>query len=250
MRMANRWAAERTRGVVPKRSICRCGPRHEPLGESETAARVNAGSRLNSADRSMAARGGLAVEVDRLEDEQRKAQVQIEAERLRSSILGSVSHDLRTPLATIIGAAGSLLETWGQLDDDTRRTLTQDIHNEAERLSRLIGNLLEMTRLEGGALTLRREPQPLEEIVGAALATLERRLNDRKLETKIPDDLPLVDVDGILVEHVLINLIENARRSPSRQADKPDAHAQNDQSRLTLSFRVPVTNRRKARNFR
>jgi len=152
----------------------------------------------------------LALEVERLEEEQRRAVLQIEAERLRSSILSSVSHDLRTPLATIMGSSGSLLEAWPALDEPTRRALISDIHEEAERLSRLIANLLEMTRLEGGALELRREPQPLEEIVGAALSSLDKRLKDRTLEIRLPDDLPLVDVDGLLAQHVLINLIENA----------------------------------------
>ncbi|MCX7014717.1 MAG: sensor histidine kinase KdpD, partial [Candidatus Sumerlaeota bacterium] len=157
-----------------------------------------------------AAQVALALEVERLEEEQRRSLLQIEAERLRSSILSSVSHDLRTPLATILGSSGSLLDAWATLDDATRRALIADIHEEAERLSRLIANLLEMTRLEGGALELRREPQPLEEIVGAALSALDKRLRGRALETRLPDDLPLVEVDGLLVQHVLINLIENA----------------------------------------
>lgn len=188
----------------------------------------------------LAGQVALALEVERLEERQRRAQVEIEAERLRSSILSSVSHDLRTPLATIIGSAGSLLETWGRLDESTRRALTQDIHDEAERLNRLIGNLLEMTRLEGGGLTLRRETQPLEEIIGAALAALDKRLKDRRLETNLPDDLPLVDVDGILIEHVLINLIENALTySPADRPIALTASSRDDQVVVEVIDRGP-----------
>ncbi len=152
----------------------------------------------------------MAMEVKRLEEDQRLSQLQIETERMQSSMLSSVSHDLRTPLATIIGAAGSLLESGADFSTETRQQLLADIHQEAERLSRLIGNLLAMTRLDGGAIEVKREPQPLEEIVETAISTLSRRLEGRELEIEIPPDLPMVEVDGILVQQVLLNLLENA----------------------------------------
>jgi two-component system sensor histidine kinase KdpD len=152
----------------------------------------------------------LALEVDRLQEEARQTQVQIETERLRSSLLSSVSHDLRTPLAAIIGSASSLVEMENALTPEARRELTQNIHDEAERLSRLVNNLLQATRLEAGALELKREPHDLEEIVGVALQRLRKLLLNRAVEIRLADDLPLVPVDGALLGQVMINLLENA----------------------------------------
>jgi len=118
----------------------------------------------------------LAIERARLAAEAQEAQVRIETERLRSSLLSSVSHDLRTPLATITGAVSTILESGSRLDADTRVELLESVHEEAERLNRLVQNLLEMTRLESGALQLRREWHPLEEVIGAALGRLGKRL--------------------------------------------------------------------------
>ncbi|MCP5420885.1 MAG: sensor histidine kinase KdpD [Gammaproteobacteria bacterium] len=152
----------------------------------------------------------LALEVDRLQEEARQTQIQIETERMRSSLLSSVSHDLRTPLAAIIGSASSLVEMGNDLPAEARHELAQNIHEEAERLSRLVNNLLQATRLEANALELQREPHDLEEIVGAALQRLRKLLRSRVVETHLEDDLPLVTVDGALLGQVMINLLENA----------------------------------------
>ncbi len=151
----------------------------------------------------------LALERARLADETEQATVQIETERLRNSLLSSVSHDLRTPLATITGATTTLLDHETALNPTTRRDLTQAIGEEAERLNRLVRNLLDMTRLESGAVEIRKEWQPLEEVVGAAVGRLDTQLRARPLEITIPTDLPLVPIDGVLIEQVLINLLEN-----------------------------------------
>ena len=152
----------------------------------------------------------LALERAQLANEAQAARVRVETEELRSSLLSSVSHDLRTPLATITGAASTLLEGGDGIDATTRRELLDSIHEEAERLNRLVQNLLEMTRLASGALSLRRQWHPLEEVVGAALGRLGKRLADRRVITRIPDDLPLVPIDDVLIEQVLINLLDNA----------------------------------------
>ncbi len=157
-----------------------------------------------------AAQTALAIERATLADEAQQAQVQVEAERLRSTLLSSVSHDLRTPLAAITGAASSLLAGGERVDAVTRRELTQTIQEESERLSRLVHNLLDMSRLEAGSVPLHREWQPLEEVVGAALARLEGRLQGRRVTTRLPPDLPLVPVDGVLIEQVFANLLDNA----------------------------------------
>jgi two-component system sensor histidine kinase KdpD len=157
-----------------------------------------------------ASQTALAVERAVLAEEAQQAQVQIETERLRNSLLSSVSHDLRTPLAAITGAASSLIERHTVFDASTRDELLQTIHEEADRLNRLVNNLLQVTRLESGAVQVQKEWQPLEEVVGAALTRLDTHLHNRSLLTHLPEDLPLVPLDSVLIEQVLINLLENA----------------------------------------
>ena len=152
----------------------------------------------------------LAVERARSADEAQEARVRTETERLRNSLLTSVSHDLRTPLATITGAATTILESGAHLDHRTQQELLESVREEADRLNRLVQNLLEMTRLESGALQLRRDWHPLEEVVGAALGRLAKSLGTRKVTMNIPPDLPLVAIDDVLIEQVFVNLLENA----------------------------------------
>jgi two-component system sensor histidine kinase KdpD len=128
---------------------------------------------------------------------------------LRSTLLSSVSHDLRTPLAAITGAASTLLGPKA-LGPEAERELKEAIHEEADRLNRLVSNLLDMTRLEAGSLQLQRDWHSLEELVGTALARLEGQTKERPVTVAIPSDLPLVSVDPVLIEQLLVNLLENA----------------------------------------
>jgi two-component system sensor histidine kinase KdpD len=157
----------------------------------------------------LARQAASALERVRLASDAEQARLAVEAERLRSTLLSSVSHDLRTPLATITGAASTLLQP-GSLDGAAERELKEAIYEEAERLNRLVTNLLDMTRLESGSLQLSRDWHSLEELVGTALARLERGAKGRPIKVSIPADLPLVPVDGVLVEQVLVNLLDNA----------------------------------------
>jgi two-component system sensor histidine kinase KdpD len=141
-----------------------------------------------------------------------RTRVEVESERLRTALLSSLSHDLRTPLAGIAGAASSLLESGAELDDAVRKDLARDILEESQRMNRLVGNLLDMVRLESGALALRKEWLPLEEPVGVALLRLETKLDGREVDVRLPADLPFVPMDELLIEQVLINLLENALR--------------------------------------
>jgi two-component system, OmpR family, sensor histidine kinase KdpD len=152
----------------------------------------------------------LAVSADKLLQKQQQTQMQMEAEKLRSSLLSSVSHDLRTPLAAITGSASSLLDNGESLPAATRRDLLENIHDEAERLERLVNNLLEMTKLEAGAVQLKKELHIPGEIIGSAIARVEERLGARSLTTQIAPDLPLVPMDALLIEQVLVNLLDNA----------------------------------------
>ncbi|HEY4016650.1 MAG TPA: ATP-binding protein [Polyangiaceae bacterium] len=155
---------------------------------------------------------GLALERTRLAEQARRAALWVETEQLRDALLSSVSHDLRTPLAVVTGATSALLAEFAPRDEKSRRTLLETAHREALRLNRLVRNLLDMARVEGGALRVRKDPQPLEEVIGAALHRLEDRLRGRDVETSIPADLPLVPFDSVLVEQVLVNLLENATK--------------------------------------
>ena len=157
-----------------------------------------------------ASQTALALERARLADATQEAQVRIETERLRSSLLSSVSHDLRTPLAAITGAVSAILESGARLDAATQRELLESVHEEADRLNRLVQNLLEMTRLQSGQVQLKRELHPPEEVIGAALSRLGGRLAGRRVSTRVPPDLPLVPMDDVLVEQVLLNLLDNA----------------------------------------
>jgi two-component system sensor histidine kinase KdpD len=155
---------------------------------------------------------GLTERARRKADDAHRAQAQVESERLRSLLLSSISHDLRTPLAAIMGAASTMLEDDARLDPETRRDLTQTVFEESERLHRLLTNLLHLTRLEAGPVQIRKEWQPIEEVIGAALTHLEVRLRDREVRTHLPDKVTSAPFDGALIEQVLVNLIENALR--------------------------------------
>jgi len=138
---------------------------------------------------------------------------QAEAEKLRSSLLSAVSHDLRTPLTSIAGSASTLVER--DLDEDTRRELAEGISEEAERLNQLLENILQLTRLESGSLRIEKQWQPIDEVIGSALQRQERNLRGRQVDVALPDDTAWVPVDGLLIEQVMQNLLSNsAKYSP------------------------------------
>ncbi|MBA3344473.1 MAG: DUF4118 domain-containing protein [Gemmatimonadales bacterium] len=141
-----------------------------------------------------------------------QARVEVESERLRTALLSSLSHDLRTPLAGIEGAASSLLQDSSGLPPEAQREMAETILEESRRMTRLVTNLLDMVRVEAGAVVVQREWQPLEEALGVALLRVEERLVGHAVETCLPPDLPLVPIDELLVEQVFINLLENAAR--------------------------------------
>jgi two-component system sensor histidine kinase KdpD len=157
-----------------------------------------------------------ALDRARIAEIARVARLRAETEQMRNALLSSVSHDLRTPLAVITGAATTLLD--GKVDAKTSRELTEEIVLEAERLHRLVRNLLDMTRLEAGALEIAKDWQPLEEVVGTSLDRLSRVLEGRQVDLELDDDLGLVPFDSILIEQVLVNLLENAARYTPKDA--------------------------------
>jgi two-component system, OmpR family, sensor histidine kinase KdpD len=152
----------------------------------------------------------LAIERARLAEDAQRAQVEVQNERLRNALLSSVSHDLRTPLAVVKGAVTALLDGDEKLPPTRRREYLETISDEASRLNRLVRNLLDMTRLEAGALRVRTEWLPLEEVIGVALNRLDDQLQKRPITVRIPADASLVPFDATLLEQVFINLVENA----------------------------------------
>jgi len=151
-----------------------------------------------------------ALERVRLAVEAHSVQLKMETEQLRNSLLSAISHDLRTPLAAIVGASSSLVRNEDKLDDHARHELGLAIYDEATRMAGLANNLLDMARLEAGAVVLNRQWQPLEEVVGGALAGLTARMVNHPVTVKLPHDLPLVEIDSLLIERVFANLLENA----------------------------------------
>jgi two-component system, OmpR family, sensor histidine kinase KdpD len=157
-----------------------------------------------------ARQAALALDRVRLIDEARVIAVRAKAEEMRSALLSTVSHDLRTPLAAITGAATSLRDNT-LLDPSSRAELLDTVIEEADRLEHLVANLLEMTRLAGGNVALRRAWMPLDEMVSSALTRLESKIGSRDARVAL-DDVPLVSVDPVLFEQVLVNLLENATK--------------------------------------
>ncbi len=152
----------------------------------------------------------LALEKANLAEQARRAQLLEETEKLQTTLLNSISHDLRTPLASITGALSSLLDDADLLSEAAQRDLVRTAWEETLRLNRLVGNLLDMTRLESGAMKVVRQLYDVQELVGVTLAQMPNRLQDRAVMLAIPDELPPVDIDLTLMVQALINLVDNA----------------------------------------
>ena len=175
-----------------------------------------------------------------MESEAEQIRVDIETERLRSSLLSAVSHDLRTPLSVITGASSTLLENGATLEPKVRRELVASILEESERLNRLVANLLDMTRLQAGVLEVRKEWQPIEEVIGAALERLGRQLTGHPVTTHVAADLPFVPLDDLLIQQVLVNLLENAaRHTPAGTPVDVSAHREGDSIVVEVADRGP-----------
>lgn len=154
----------------------------------------------------------LSLERDQSVLEAGEARLRVQAEELRNALLSSVSHDLRTPLAAIAGASSALLDESADQQPSVRAELLQSIVDESHRLARQVDNLLEMTRLEAGTRHLNRQWHVLDEILGSAVSRLTRALERHALHVHVPEDLPLLFVDALLLEQAFVNLLENAAR--------------------------------------
>ncbi|MCB8945528.1 MAG: sensor histidine kinase KdpD [Ardenticatenaceae bacterium] len=185
-----------------------------------------------------ATQAAIALEAAQLGEEARQTQILREKEKLQSALLSSISHDLRTPLVSITGTLSSLRENDSYFDADSRRELLDGAYSEADRLNRLVSNLLDMTRLEAQSLTLKRELYDLQEVIGVARSQLRHRLLGRNLLIDLPPDLPLVPLDLVLFAQVIVNLLDNAvKYSPAEKPIAITAHQQDDSLIIEIADR-------------
>jgi two-component system sensor histidine kinase KdpD len=187
------------------------------------------------------------IERIRLRRESLQVEVLQRTDELRAALLSSVSHDLRTPLSSIKASASSLLEEDVQWDEETRRSFALAIEQEADRLNRLVGNLLDMSRIEGGALKPEKEWFPLDELVHDVLSHMQPLLHGRTVLVDIPEDLPPVEIDYLQMDQVLTNLVENAvYYSPFQSTIELSARVERDTMMISVADRgpgIPVSDR-------
>lgn len=203
-----------------------------------------AGARLDREQRelldTLLRQAALGIERTRFADEARAAALRARTEELRASLLSAVSHDLRTPLAAITGAATSLIEAPNRIEAPQRLELLGSICDEADHLERLLTNLLDMTRIDSGGIAVKREWVPLEEVVGSALGRLEKTLEHRAITTDLPEELPLVAVDPVVFAQVFMNLLENATKyTPAGSPIEISARRRGDALEIDVADRGP-----------
>lgn len=183
---------------------------------------------------------GMALERIQLSRQAEQAQILQARENLERALLNSISHDLRTPLVSITGALDTLREKVHTLADESRMELLATAWEEAERLNRFVGNLLDMTRLEAGALRLNKELCDVQDLAGCALAALERRIGRRRVDIRLPPDLPLVRMDMVLMTQVLVNLLDNALKySPPESGIEISARVEDGRLGIEVADRGP-----------
>lgn len=160
----------------------------------------------------------MALERQRLSDEQRHIMIESEKEIMRSNLLRAISHDLRTPLTAIMGASSVLLENKGKLDEQTQDKLLVDIKEDSQWLIRMVENLLSVTRINKTAMSVKKMPQAVEEVVSEALARVRNKYKGYHIKVKVPEELLIVPMDATLIEQVIINLLENAIKHSKEEA--------------------------------
>jgi two-component system, OmpR family, sensor histidine kinase KdpD len=211
------------RGQIGILGICRDGP--GPLLRAEQRRLLDA----------LSDQGALAIERVHLVEDIESVRRVAETDRLRSALLTSISHDLKTPLASVLGAAGALRDLSESFDDDAKGELLATIIDESERLNRFIANLLDMTKLESGAVVTNATLHDISEIVGSALERARKILVKHRAEVEINPDLPMVSVDAVLFEQVLFNLLDNAAKyAPSDTTVRLQSWQEGDSVRLQV----------------
>ena len=182
----------------------------------------------------------LAIERETFEDKLQHTAVLEESERLYATLLDSISHELRTPLAAIRGAASGLLDPAISIDDTSRQTLEQDMQDALDRLTRLVDNLLDMTRLESGQLKLHLDWCDVGDLINVSLQQVETRLRQHQVIVEVADALPLIRIDFVLMEQVLVNLLHNAATyAPPKTRVRIGARVEDDEIVIAVADRGP-----------
>lgn len=175
----------------------------------------------------------VALERASLAEQAQKNKILQATEKLQTALFNSISHDLRTPLVAITGALSSLEEK-----DENQRSLVVTAREEADRLNRLVGNLLSMTRIESGAIKLHSEPGDIEDVIGTALEQIGRRIEEHQIQINVPEDFPLISMDFTLMVQVMVNLLENAAKySPKQSLIEVSAAIMQNQIRIQIADR-------------
>jgi len=181
-----------------------------------------------------------SLERERLSKQAEHARILQVQENLERALLNSISHDLRTPLVSIKGALSALKDEGERLSGQARQELLETASDEAERLNRFVGNLLDMTRLEAGAMRLNIDPCDVQELIGCALSAMDSRLGDRNVSVLLPPGMTLVPVDMVLMTQVLVNLLENANKyAPAASNIDVEVSVTGDWLTLTVADRGP-----------
>jgi two-component system sensor histidine kinase KdpD len=187
-----------------------------------------------------ASQTALAIERANLAETARQAELLRQTEKLQTALLNSISHDLRTPLASITGSLSSLLDDEAAFNPATRQELLKTAHEEAGRLNQLVGNLLDMSRLEAGALKISYQPSDIQDVIGAALQRLDGLLAGREVKVDLPPDLPLLPLDFVLVVQALVNVLDNAvKYSPPDAPIEVRAQVSGNSLQLEIADRGP-----------
>ena len=199
-------------------------------------------NRLNPTQRELldayASLAALAIERAQLAEQARQAEIASATEKLQTALLNSISHDLRTPLVSITGALTSFDEQADSLKEGDRKSLIVTAREEAERLNRLVGNLLSMTRIDSGAIKLHIQPGDIQDAIGTALEQLGRRTAGHEIKVSVPDDFPLVPMDFTLIVQVLVNILENAvKYSPKGSLIEVSASLLDGKARIEIADR-------------
>ncbi len=182
----------------------------------------------------------MAMERIQFSRQAEQAQILQARETLERALLNSISHDLRTPLVCVSGALSSLRDDTGHLDAQVRRELLETACNEADRLNRFVGNLLDMTRIEAGSIRLNVEPCDIQDLVGCALAAMERWIGERMVDVTIEQDLPLLSMDMVLMTQVLVNILDNALKyAPKESGIDILAYAEKEWLAIEVNDRGP-----------
>jgi len=180
----------------------------------------------------------VGIVVSTLASKTREQVIQRQKEKLQTALLSSISHDLRTPLSSVTGSLSALLDNDAGLDDATRKELLENAFAESDHLNRLVGNLLDMTRMEAGALKIKRKACELRDVLGVTLEQLKEKIGDRNIRIDIPKDFPEVSMDFLFMMKVFFNLIDNALKySPADTPIDIKATAFKDKVRIEIKDR-------------